>query len=76
MPEPENLPNEKRYAEVFPFEMNYRTAHKEMNIPIRRLSEYKRKLINISDTHFLDNEESKKKRERVLYPTPKRYIPS
>lgn len=56
--------------------MNYRTAHKEMNIPIRRLSEYKRKLINISDTHFLDNEESKKKHEKVLYPVPKRYIPT
>lgn len=62
-----------RYVEAFPFEMNYRTAHREMDVPVKRLSEYKRKIININDNRLL--EEEPKKNEKVTYPVPKKVDP-
>jgi hypothetical protein len=64
------LPNEIRYAEVFPFEMKHRTAHREMEVPIKRLPEYKRKIINISEA--LIEEPVAKSGEKVTYPRPKK----
>ena len=31
-----------------PFRRGWRTTHKELDLPIRRLNEYKRKIINIA----------------------------
>lgn len=64
------LPNEARYAEVFPYEMKHRTAHGEMEVPVRRLSEYKRKIININEG--LMDEPEAKGGEKVTYPRPKK----
>lgn len=65
------LPNEIRFAEVFPFEMSHRTAHREMDVPVKRLTEYKRKIINISDAHLME-ENDVKSGEKVTYPRPKK----
>lgn len=37
---------------MFPYDMEYRTVHKQMDMPIKRLSEYKRKIININDNLY------------------------
>lgn len=71
--EPAVLPSELRYVEAFPFEMNYRTAHREMEVPLKRLSEYKRKIININDNRLLEDEP--RQNEKVTYPMPKKVDP-
>lgn len=48
-----------RYVEAFPFEMSYRTVHREMDVPVKRLSEYKRKIININDNRLVEDEPKK-----------------
>ncbi len=52
--------------------MKYRTSHREMDVPARRLSEYKRKIINISETLA---DEPEHKGPLVTYPMPKKIDP-
>ena len=48
-----------------PFKRGWRTTHQELDIPIRRLKEYKRKVINIAP--FIENKDEKKA-PRIIYP--------
>lgn len=73
--ESHTLPNEVRFAEIEPYENKHRTAHKEMEVPLKRLAEYKVKRINIIDAHLKDIEEPSNKQDKVLYPRPKKYVP-
>ena len=66
------LPNEVRYAEELPFQMKYRTAHREMDLPTKRLPEYKRKIINISEA--LLDEPPVQTSQTVTYPRPKKIV--
>lgn len=36
--------------------MGYRSAHKEMEVPLKRLTEYKRKIININDSTLMETD--------------------
>ncbi len=46
-----------------------------MQVPLKRLSEYKIKRLNLIDTHLKDSQDSKPKQERVLYLRPPKYVP-
>jgi hypothetical protein len=59
---------------MFPFEMEYRSVHKEYEVPLKRLAEYKRKVININDSQYMEDE-AKTIKEKVNYPRPKKYEP-
>lgn len=65
-----SLPNEIRYAEIMPYDNKHRTAHKEMDLPLRRLAEYKIKKLHIIET---SNELATWQLDRVLYPKPKKF---
>ena len=53
-----------------PFRKNWRTAHKELEVPSIRLEEYKRKIINIVPFHEPKQE---KKAPRIIYPKIERF---
>lgn len=46
-----------------------------MDVPIKRLTEYKRKIININDNSLLDTDNPTAKGEKVTYPMPKKIEP-
>lgn len=48
-----------------PFKRGWRTTHKELDLPIRRLNEYKRKVINIAP--FIEQKEEHKA-PKIIYP--------
>jgi hypothetical protein len=45
-----------------------------MDVPLKRLSEYKRKVININENNLME-EDYLKGREKVTYPMPKKVEP-
>jgi hypothetical protein len=55
---------------VEPYRRHWRTLHNELENPVKRLNEYKRKTINIAT--FAENKEEVKP-PRVLYPMPPKY---
>lgn len=48
-----------------PFKKKWRTIHKDLDAPKKRLKDYKRKIINI--VPFIEQKEEKKA-PRILYP--------
>ncbi len=46
-----------------------------MNVPIKRLAEYKRKIININENTMIEAENPSDKRDKVTYPMPKKIQP-
>lgn len=46
-----------------------------MKVPLKRLSEYKVKRLNLIDSHIKGIMEVKPQRDRVLYLKPPKYVP-
>lgn len=53
------------------YECSARTMHPELDIPSRRLNDYKRKIINI--VPFAEIKEEAKA-NKILYPCPPKYV--
>ena len=63
----DDLPSKKIEKQSLPYRRGWRTAHKELDIPARRLNEYKRKMLNIAP--FIEVKEEKKA-PKITYPKP------
>lgn len=58
--------------EVLPYKKGWRTTHKQLDIPARRLNQYKRKILNIAP--FIQPKQEKKA-PKILYPKMPRFDP-